>query len=271
MIDRLHLLLRCHACSQQHAKRVNVVMKHSPECPHCIHMRRMAAVERLGVTFAGYDPDKRKYGHFILPCSHQVNRQFSRVEKAADGGHALSCETCRELLYAAQSGRFGWQLFGPATNAKPGYRSYRHTCGHMQNVSVGNMVWGACACAGCSPHRTSKPSYIYLFRIGLPNLSVIKLGYSVRPEKRLRHQLGIAKDVETEVIRAIRLPTGHLARAEEEQCHANLRRHHPAWEIPKAIFGDAINTMSEIYAPDAEAVIMSMLDQIETQHSPLHV
>jgi len=50
-----------------------------------------------------------------------------------------------------------------------------------------------------------------------------------------------------------------------------LRRDYPSWEIPKATFGDAINTMSEIYTPDAEAVIMSMLDRIETQHSPLPV
>ncbi len=127
------------------------------------------------------------------------------------------CEICRELRYAAQSRRFGWDLSGPATNVKAKYRNYRHSCGQMQNISIGNMIWGACFCARCSPHPASKPSYIYLFRIGLPILPVIKLGYSVVPAKRLQHQLGIAKDVETEVIRAIQLPTGHLARSEDER------------------------------------------------------
>ena len=163
----------------------------------------MAAVESLGITFARYNPDKRKYGYFILPCGHEIHRQFSRVEKAADGGHALSCEICREARYSSQSSRFGWQLCGLASNGKSGYRSYRHACGHTQNVSVGNMVWGACACAKCSSHLTSKPSFIYMFRINLPNFPVIKLGYSVRPEKRLRHQLGIAEGIGAEVIRAI--------------------------------------------------------------------
>ncbi|MCB5200226.1 hypothetical protein LGQ03_13325 [Loktanella sp. TSTF-M6] len=127
------------------------------------------------------------------------------------------------------------------------------------------MLWGACACAGCSPGRTAKASSIYLFRIQLPHLPVIKLGYSASPARRLRQQLGIAKGVETDIIRAIRLPTGHLARAEEELCHRILCRERPDWEVPKAVYGDAINTVSEIYLPVAEARIMAMLDEIEAR------
>ena len=131
---------------------------------------------------------------------------------------------------------------------------------------MGNMVWGACACAGCSTGRTAQPSHMYLFRIDLPGLPVLKLGYSARPVKRLRHQLGIAKSVKTEVIRTIRLPTGHLARAEETQCHAILKRDHPEWLVPKAVYGDAINTVSEIYLPAAAPRIHALLDAIEARY-----
>lgn len=225
----------------------------------------MTAVDKLGARFAGYDRDTQKYLHLVLSCGHHARRQSRRIESAANGGHALSCETCREQRYAEQSHRFGWVLAGPASNGKPGYRSYRHECGQAQDISVGNMLWGACACAGCSPGGTAKASYIYLFRIGLPHLPVIKLGYSASPAKRLRHQLGIAKEIETEVIRTIRLPTGHLARGEEERCHRNLLSERLDWEVPKAAYGDAINTVSEIYLPAAEPRIMSMLDEIEAR------
>ncbi|SNR44839.1 hypothetical protein [Puniceibacterium sediminis] len=266
VIDRLHLLIRCHICGLPHAKRVNVVLKYRPECPHCIRIRRITAATRMGASFLRNDPDDRHYGYFILQCGHATRRQYHRIEAAANGGHLLGCETCRELRYGAQSHRFGWTMIGPAQNGKGGYRRYRHTCGHGQDISIGNMVWGDCACAGCSTSRTARPSSIYLFRIDLPHNPVIKLGYSVRPAKRLRHQLGIAKTAETEVIRTIRLPTGHLARSEEERCHGFLMREHPEWYVPKAVYGDAINTVSEIYAPAAEARILSMLDDIEARN-----
>ena len=225
----------------------------------------MAAIDRLGARFVGYDCNTQKYLHIVLSCGHHARRQSRRIESAAAGGHAIGCETCREQRYADQSRRFSWHLVGPATNGKSGYRSYRHECGHAQDISVGNMLWGACACAGCSPGRTAKASFVYLFRIHLPHLPVIKLGYSASPARRLKQQLGIAKDVETAIIRAIRLPTGHLARSEEEQCHRLLCRERPDWMVPKAAYGDAINTVSEIYLPAAEPRIMAMLDEIEAR------
>lgn len=266
VVDRTRLIIRCHACGQYQVKRSSVILGNRPECPHCIKSRRLAAAERIGVSFVRHDPDNPRHGHFLLPCGHPIYRQYYRIEDAARGGHALSCDACREEGYAAQSRRFGWHLSGPAQSGKSGYRRYHHTCGHAQDISIGNMLWGACACAGCSLGRTAQPSHMYLFHIDLPQLPVLKLGYSARPVKRLRHQLGIARTVKTEVIRTIRLPTGHLARAEETQCHAILRRDRPEWLVPKAVYGDAINTVSEIYHPAAAPRIHALLDAIEARY-----
>lgn len=260
--NRYFLLLRCHACGNLLIRRLFVVLNSTPECPHCIAQRRKAAAEKIGVEILRTDPKHKMYGFFRLSCGYIVRRQFHRLEQAAKGGHQLGCEIChdKELDRAAQ--KHGWTLFGSSTNGKSGYRLYRHECGHTQNVSPGNMKWGDVTCAGCGTTASAQPSFIYLFRIDLPGLPVIKLGYGARPEKRLKHQLGIDLNVPTKVLRKIPFPTGHHARLEEEACHKALRRDFPEWVIPKSAYGDQINTQGEIYHPDAEPVIRQMMDAI---------
>ncbi|WP_335949795.1 hypothetical protein [Salipiger bermudensis] len=131
------------------------------------------------------DPERRHYGLYELACGHQVTRQFHRVGRAAAGGHRLGCDQCRETRYAAEARRFDWELL-PEPAPRAGYRRYRHECGHSQSISIGNMLWGDCVCSGCGAGWPAEPSSIYLFRIVLPSQTVLKFGFSRRPEKRLR-------------------------------------------------------------------------------------
>ncbi|UMA65330.1 hypothetical protein LVO79_02360 [Roseivivax marinus] len=192
-----------------------------------------------------------------------MRRQYVRVERAADGGHAAGCEECREARYREVAAQYGWTLTGPAETGRVGYRSYRHECGQAQDVLVGNMSHGDVDCARCGQSWTSKPSQIYLFRIGLPTGPVLKLGYSSNPGRRLRQQLGIARDVPTRILRTLEVPTGHRAVCLEKSAHAEMRRLHPDWIVPKMEYGDAINTRTEIYRPDAESALCAILDRIE--------
>lgn len=187
---------------------------------------------------------------------------------AAQGGHDLGCEACREQRYTEQARKWYWDLIGPADNLKAGYRLYRHACGQLQDIAVVNAMWGDCACKKCSPGRTAKPSWIYIFRIDLPEQTVLKLGYSVRPQKRLKHQLGLRKTTSAEVIRVVKMPTGFDARLEEEQAHRSLAEQHPELIVPKVEFGDAINTKGEIYRKQAEPLIHGLLDAIEHRFPP---
>lgn len=263
VLDRLHVTLACHTCGSEHRKRISVVLGHAPECPHCIAHQRVMDARAVGARLLGRNLSDRHYGHYRLPCGHHARRQYHRVTRAAKGGHDLGCGPCREKRYAVQAAKCGWELIGPAANGKLGYRSYRHKCDQFQDIAVGNVFWGDCACSRCSPGRSASPSWIYIFRIDLPEHSVIKLGYSARPAKRLKHQLGICKTVNAEVVRAIRMPTGFDARTEEEQAHRFLAEQHPELIVPKSEFRNAINTQGEIYSPGAEALIHSLLDGIE--------
>lgn len=189
--DRLHVSLLCHTCGSEHPKRISVVLGYTPECPHCLSNQRIIDARAVGAKLLGRDQKDRHYGHYLLECGHQARRQYHRLTKASRGGHDLGCEACREQRYTKEARRWNWDLIGPADNMKAGYRLYQHSCGQLQDIAVVNAMWGDCACKRCSPGRTAKPSWIYIFRIDLPEQSVLKLGYSVRPEKRLKHQLGL--------------------------------------------------------------------------------
>jgi hypothetical protein len=263
--NRYNLLLLCRQCGDLLIRPRNVVVDHTPECQNCIRLRRAKAAFKVGAELLSPHPNHRAYGYFKLSCGHIVARQYRRVETAANGGHQLGCDACREQRYEQQAAKFGWSLIGDASSGKPGYRQYQHACGHLQDVSGGNMYWNDGMCAGCGTGPTAQPSYIYVFQIDLPHLPVLKLGYSARPEKRLRQQLGIEKHIHTEILRTVAMPTGHEARAEEEACHRVLKSDAPELIVPKAIFGNQINTQSEIYRAEAAPQIHALLDQIEAK------
>lgn len=263
--NRYNLLLLCRQCGDLLIRPRNVVVDHSPECHSCIRLRRSKAAFAVGAELLSPHPNQTQYGYFRLSCGHIVARQYHRVERAAAGGHQLGCDACREQRYEQQAAKFSWNLIGDASSGKQGYRQYRHSCGHQQDISVSNMFWGDTMCAGCGTGPTAQPSFIYLFQIDLPNLPVLKLGYSARPEKRLRQQLGIDRGIPTEILRTIAMPTGHEARAEEEACHRVIKSDAPELVVPKAVFGDQINTQSEIYRAEAAARIHALLDQIEAK------
>jgi len=266
MRDKDHLVLCCRACNSPFAVRVSVVRDARPLCHACIRSRRAAAAAAVGANLVGPTPDDMRVGFFVLSCGHVVRRQYQSIERAAEVGFSIDCPTCREARYAEEARAFGWTLAGPAVDAPDGYRSYRHGCGHLQDISIGNMLWGDCSCAGCAATWSAKPSFIYMFAVDLPGLPVVKLGHSARPAKRLRHQLDIGRDVPTEILRVLPLASGHLTQREEKACHRIMHRNHPEMVVPKAVFGTAINTQGEIYHAAAAPLLHALMDAVALRH-----
>lgn len=270
-LDRYWLVLNCKVCQTAQLKRLNVVRDHAPICHPCIGIRRTAEAEAAGTELLSAPSGNRKYGLYKMDCGHTVRRQFSRVQAAAKGSHALGCVDCREARYAREAEAQGWHLLGAASEGRAGYRRYQHlVCGNQQTVLIGNMLWGDCSCAQCGQGWPSKPSFIYLFKIDLPGNPVLKLGYSARPKKRLKHQLGLAPTVDVDVLRVLPMQSGHAALTEETACHRHLRKERPDLIVPKAEFGGSINTQSEIYRLEASEIIHRLIDRIARRLPPDH-
>ncbi len=266
-VDRLHVVLCCHACGRPTLKRVNVVLGYNPECPHCILDRRKAAARAAGATLLGPDPEgDRHYGVYALPCGHEDRRQHTRVAAAGDGGHGLGCETCLAARLAAEAARWDWRPVGPA--ARKDHRRYEHGCGHRQDVAVVNMRHGDVDCARCGESWSSKPNKIYLVELALPDLPVIKLGHSSDPGFRLRQLQHDPARTRGAIMREIAMETGHRAVCVEKALHALVRRRRPDLVVPPELFRDHLRTGSEVYHRRGLPWISGLLDDVEAGRDP---
>ncbi|WP_299648466.1 hypothetical protein [uncultured Tateyamaria sp.] len=267
--DRLHVVLACKICGKPTLKRISVVLGHNPECPHCITARRKAAAATVGAEFVARDPKgDRHYGVYRLACGHTDRRQHHRVEAAASGGHALSCEICLNERHAAEAEAQDWQLIGPSVRKNASYREYEHVCGHRQDVSVANMRSGDVDCAGCGESWTSKPSRLYILSFKLPGLDVIKLGFSSNPEFRMRQVQFDPTNTEGKVQRVVEIETGHRAICVEKALHSHIKAHRPDLIVPPELFRERIRTTSEIYHSHARSYISALLDAVEAGWDP---
>jgi hypothetical protein len=263
--DRLHLALQCHLCGGLNVTRLFVVMNNQPLCHHCISQKRQETAMAAGVTWLGRDPGNRHYGLYRLSCGHETSRQFSFIERIAKGEVEARCEICLADREAGEAERFDWTRLGNDVDGNPNYRHYRHACGHEQRIAVANMRWGQCDCAACGQSWASKPSFLYLLTIRDGARHFVKLGFSAHPEKRHRHQLGLSKSSEVELLRVVAIPTGHEACTIEKRAHADLRRDHPLSVVPMDEFSTLMNVVSEIYRPDLLPDLMRMLDRVEAE------
>lgn len=256
------MMLQCVNCQQMQQVRRSVLIRNALECKNCLWIRRFDEAMASGATILLPDPCNHKIAMIALSCGHIVQRQYGRLARAARGGHALGCETCREAQYVAQAEGSGWHLVGPPGNDKISYRHYRHHCGHSQDHAIVNVDNRQVDCARCGESWVSKPSCIYLFRIELVDRAVLKFGYSANPKRRLRYQLGDAARLTGRILRVIDLKTGHAAMTAELQGHRFLHQNHPDFVVDAVVFGGQIKSKSEIYDLSAEHVINKLMDRI---------
>jgi len=256
------MMLRCVTCQNLQQVRRSVPVNNALECKNCLWMRRFDDAMASGATILLPDPCSHKIASVELACGHIVQRQYGRLAIAAQGGHVLGCETCREAQYVAQAEGSGWDLVGSSDNGKNGYRRYRHHCGNSQDHAIVNVDNRQVDCARCGESWVSKPSCIYLFRIELVDRGVLKFGYSSNPARRLRQQLGDAARLTGKILCVIDLPTGHAAMTAELAGHRFLHQNHADLVIDAQVFAGQINAKSEIYTLSAEHIIQDLMDRI---------
>ncbi|WP_420003053.1 GIY-YIG nuclease family protein [Arenibacterium sp. LLYu02] len=261
--DKSHVVLRCHTCGDLTAQKLYTLRTAQPACAGCRHRNIVATAHKAGLEFQGYDPDLHKLGIYHPPCGHTVRRQFGQIERIANGGCKLRCETCHSRREAAEAADRGWRLMGRDPEGKTNYRMYQHGCGHRQRVARANMQSGRFQCTACGEGWSTAPSNLYAIRLELPTgLKVVKLGFSRDPESRLRHQLLLQPGIQAELLRIVPQPNGHAALCQEKNLHRALKKSHPDAIIPHDHFQNWLSVKTEVYGIEIEAFILKRLDEI---------
>lgn len=263
--DTNHIALDCLICGALTAHKLYTLQKAQPACGGCQEDTRRAKAKTAGLVFLHRDENNRHYGVYRAPCGHEIRRQFAMINRIIAGETNFRCEICLIRREEEEADKHDWSRIGADPAGNPNYRLYMHSCGHLQRIARPNMQWGQIDCAGCGETWASKPSSIYLGRITDPdtNRTFIKLGYSAGIDKRFRHQLGLPSSVIAEVLRIVKMPTGHAACATENKAHSVLRHRFPTAVVPLTEYHDLINVVSEIYRPWLRPYIDELLDQIE--------
>ena len=268
--DHQHLALECRKCGSLTAQNVFNLRSAEPRCGGCAEAAHVDRAARAGVAFLRPSRRHRHYALYRLSdCGHVVSRQRELIERVAGGRTAIRCERCLRQREAEVAAKQGWTRLGRDRAGNPNYRLYRHACGHEQRVAVANMIWGQVQCSACGTGWNAKASFIYLFRIEVPEagLHVLKLGFSKHPLKRLRHQLGLPPTAQVDILRVLPMPTGHDACAAETRAHAVLCRTMPKTVVPQAEYAGLLNVTTEIYRPKALAAILALMDAIEANET----
>lgn len=267
--DKNHLALECLSCGGLTAQRVFALRTARIRCEDCASQKRSTLADTIGLEFIERDPADHQYAFYRAACGHRIRRQREFIDRVADGVCQVRCEICLQDKERAEAEARGWEWQGPDPDGNDNYRLYRHSCGHDQRIARVNMKFGQCDCAGCGESWSSKPSFLYLFRIRIPDkgLDCVKFGYSGRPDKRLRHQLSLPKSAKSDVLRTVAIKTGHAACRLEKSAHARLRRRFPECVVSPERYVGLINVSSEIYSPALLPKLQRLLDDIEQQQS----
>lgn len=263
--DRNHLALQCLKCGALTAHRVFALRTSAVRCEQCASSMRQQQAESVGLTFVRTDPVDRHYAFYRAMCGHELRRQMKLLDRVETGDTGLRCEICLDNREKAEADERGWKRLGRDPNGDLSYRLYRHACGHEQRIAIVNMRHGQCDCANCGESWASKPSFLYIFRISIPenNFDVLKFGYSGRPDKRLKHQLGLPETAQAEVLRTVAIESGHLACRLEKQIHVRLKKNFPDSVVSPVEYADLMNVSSEIYSCGLLPVLERVLDRIE--------
>lgn len=261
--DRFHLVLRHDPCGAEMICKVFNLQTAMPVCPTCVAAERARLCREAGVRFLGAAA-RTHYLRIRLCCGHATERQTELLDRVRRGKTSIRCSTCRLARLEDEASARDWALIGADPEGLSNFRLYRHSCGHVQRVTIGNMTTGRFACGGCSDGWALDPSYIYAMRFVLQSgREAIKVGFSRDPESRLRHQLITDRDQYAMLIRKIAVPTGREAIRLEKLLHQQLRHQHPEAVLHRSVFDAEIKCVTELYDGAIEPVIMAHLDALE--------
>ena len=184
-------------------------------CQTCLENKLKAEAKAQGclILGPGKDNNSRTYR---LDCGHEKS---VRLEDIRNGN--FRCQTCYDNKVIAEAEAQGCKILGPGKHHS--YRTYRLSCGHEQEVSVGHMRRNSFRCQACEEWAYTQPSQAYLLHIKVGADQWLKLGFAKDIDLRIK-QYGLPSEAEVFVLAIQPFDTGKEAQEFEQSLHRKHKR-----------------------------------------------
>jgi len=212
-------LYRFNACAHEADIQTVRVRKNRLNCMCCIVEKIQNEAAHADLTLLGKSQRGKDYRLYIFnQCGHEADLQIVHVRK-----NQVTCKTCVMQKRAKEAQAVGLTLIGSGHNKD--YKLYRFAaCGHETELQISHVRNNSFVCNVCEETSRTQPSYTYLIKITVGEVSWLKYGYAKSIDFRTK-QYGLPEAAVVKLLAHECFATGNEAHAHESSIHAQLGKH----------------------------------------------
>lgn len=172
------------------------------------------------------------------------------------------CAGCLEQKHIAEAEVNNLELI--ADSLRPGYAMYQlKSCGHEQEIRIDAVRRNNFACHSCDESHLKWPASIYLAKVELNGISLLKLGKAKNFDLRAM-RYGLPENAEITLLRVVQLSTGRLAQSLERKLHVALGGQLDREETSQLF---TLSGSTECYPLSRQRDILNALAKLESEYS----
>tara|TARA_R110000744_G_scaffold51511_4_gene110883 strand:- start:1115 stop:1780 length:666 start_codon:yes stop_codon:yes gene_type:complete len=184
-----------------------------------INEKHKTEATHANLTLLGKSQRGKDYRLYIFnPCGHEADLQIVHVRQ-----NQVTCKTCLMQKRDKEAQAVGLTLIGPGHNKD--YKLYRFdACSHETELQISHVRNNSFVCNVCEETSRTQPSYTYLLKITVGEVSWLKYGYAKSIDFRTK-RYGLPASAVVKLLAHECFATGNEAHAREAAIHLQLGKH----------------------------------------------
>jgi len=184
-----------------------------------INEKHKTEAAQADLTLLGKSQRGKDYRLYIFnPCGHEADLQIVHVRQ-----NQVTCKTCLMQKRNKEAQAVGLTLIGSGHNKD--YKLYRFdACSHETELQITHVRNNSFVCNVCEETSRTQPSYTYLIKITVGEVSWLKYGYAKSIDFRTK-RYGLPASAVVKLLAHECFATGNEAHAREAAIHLQLGKH----------------------------------------------
>ena len=210
---------RFNSCNHEEHLKTGHVRDKNFKCNVCLLKTHKIEASLFGLTLLG--ASSKGCNHRLYKfnsCNHEADIQPTTVRN-----NNFRCNVCLVQKLIEEGEAVGLTLLGAGRNAS--YRRYRfNSCNHEVEITTSGVRRNNFRCNSCEETSRTQPSYTYLLKITVGDVSWLKYGYAKSIDFRTKNY-GLPASAVVKLLAQEYFGTGNEAHAREAAIHAQLAKH----------------------------------------------